>query len=65
IRLFPHAKSPTKRVPYKAQAVVLNRKRMAIIRHRLGNLSWLTNCLAEPIARQANHKDSCNGRFVV
>jgi len=35
----------------------------AVIRHRLGNLSWLMKCLAEPIARKANDEDCCKGRF--
>lgn len=37
--------------------------RLAVIRQRLGDLSWLMKCLAEPIARRANAEDVCTGRF--
>ena len=33
------------------------------LRRRLGYLSWLMRCLAEPIARRANAEDRCKGRF--
>jgi hypothetical protein len=33
------------------------------LRRRLGDLSWLMRCLAEPIARRANAEDRCRGRF--
>lgn len=33
------------------------------LRRRLGDLSWLMRCLAEPIARRANVEDRCKGRF--
>ena len=33
------------------------------LRRRLGDLSWLMRCLAEPIARRANAEDRCKGRF--
>jgi hypothetical protein len=37
--------------------------RLAIIRTRLSDVSWLMRCLAEPIARRANKEDECKGRF--
>ncbi len=36
---------------------------LAVLRDRLGNLSWLMKCLAEPLARAANAEDACKGRF--
>ena len=63
VRLFPPREDADQTRAFKAQALISNPNRMAIIRHRLGNLSWLMKCLAEPIARQANHEDSCKGRF--
>ncbi len=36
---------------------------MTELRRRLGDLSWLMRCLAEPIARRANAEDRCKGRF--
>jgi hypothetical protein len=32
-------------------------------RNRLEDLGWFMKCLNEPIARQANKKDRCNGHF--
>lgn len=63
VRLFTPREHTDQARAFKAQAPISNPNRMAIIRHRLGTLSWLMKCLAEPIARQANHEDNCKGRF--
>ena len=38
-------------------------ERLAKLRGRLSNLSWLMRCLCEKIARDANHEDDSSGRF--
>ncbi|MGD9584655.1 MAG: hypothetical protein AB7V26_13435, partial [Lysobacterales bacterium] len=38
-------------------------ERIATLRARLADLSWLMRCLSEPIARRANREDQCKGRF--
>ena len=37
--------------------------RLAVLRDRLGDLSWYMRCLNEYIARRANFEDGCTGRF--
>ncbi|MGH8108952.1 MAG: transposase [Arenimonas sp.] len=63
VRLFPPRENSDEARSLKVRAMTSNPDRMAVIRHRLGNLSWLMKCLAEPIARKANNEDSCKGRF--
>lgn len=43
--------------------LVENPQRLAVLRERLGSLSWYMRYLKEPIARRANTEDECKGRF--
>jgi REP element-mobilizing transposase RayT len=49
----------------EARAVVLasDADRIAVLRERLGSLSWFMRFLNEPIARRANREDGCTGHF--
>ncbi len=63
VRLFPPRELTDQAIQFKRKAIIGNAERLAVIRSRLGNLSWLMKCLVEPIARRANTEDACKGRF--
>jgi hypothetical protein len=47
----------------RAGALAGNAERIAVLRDRLGSLSWFMRFLNEPIARRANREDGCTGHF--
>jgi len=63
IRLFPRADASDTAQVLRVQALLGNPDRIAVLRARLVDLSWLMRCLSEPIARRANQEDLCTGRF--
>jgi hypothetical protein len=63
VRLFPPRIDSDQARIFKQHQLIANPLRLALCRTRLGCLSWLMKCLAEPIARQANAEDGCKGRF--
>lgn len=63
VRLFPPRENSYQARIFKQNRLIANTMRLAQCRSRLGSLSWLMKCLAEPIARQSNAEDSCKGRF--
>ena len=60
LRLYP-PKQPDLEV--QVAALLEDVDRLAVLRDRLGDLSWYMRCLNEPIARRANIEDDCTGRF--
>ena len=47
----------------KLKLLLLNKKRINVLRNRLFSISWFMKSLSEHIARKANFEDKCKGRF--
>ncbi|MBS0456525.1 MAG: transposase [Proteobacteria bacterium] len=63
VRLFPPREKSDAARAAKVALLLAQPERLAVLRARLANLSWLMRCLAEPTARAANAEDGCKGRF--
>ncbi len=63
LTLFPPRKDNHQAREHKRQGILQDLPYLTELRRRLGDLSWLMRCLAEPIARRANAEDRCKGRF--
>jgi hypothetical protein len=62
-RLFPRKDEGDGKRALRIEHLAAGPVRLALVRSRLGSLSWLMRCLAEPIARRANAEDACKGRY--
>ncbi len=62
-RLFPSRDADGDEDARRVVHLLRNTDRLALLRARLGNLSWFMRCLSERIARRANAEDLCTGRF--
>jgi hypothetical protein len=63
LMLFPPRNDDPLAREHKRSRILGDPPYLAELRRRLGDLSWLMRCLAEPIARRANAEDHCKGRF--
>ena len=63
LKLFPPRTDSHDARAHKRLRILQDLPYLTELRRRLGDLSWLMRCLAEPIARRANAEDRCKGRF--
>lgn len=63
LALSTRAEADNELLEYRVAALVAQPERLALLRERLGNLSWFMRYLNEPIARRANCEDECTGHF--